>query len=95
MIFVICLILAFTLGIPALLRLGVRLPSTCKCRVTSRKMLNQKDIWPEGWSGLFRQPVGEFKVDSATSLYYRPRGLNRNSMRSSSRLVLVPYLCWG
>ena len=26
-----------------------------------------------GWSGLFRQPVGEFKVDSATSLNYRPR----------------------
>ena len=48
-----------------------------------------------GWSGLFRQRVGEFKVDSATSLNYRPRGLYRNSMSSSSRLLLVPYLCCG
>ena len=38
------------------------------------------------WSGLFRQPVGEFKVDFATSLNYRPSGLYRDSMPSSSRL---------
>ena len=25
------------------------------------------------WSGAFRQPVGELKVDSATTLNYRPR----------------------
>ena len=48
-----------------------------------------------GWSGLFRQLVGEFKVDSATSLNYRPRRLYRNSLPSSSRLFLVPYLCCG
>lgn len=45
------------------------------------------ELWIMRWSDVFRPLVGEIKVDSATTLNYRPQWLYLKAGSSSSRLL--------